>query len=166
MTQHNPTQRSGTTLIELVVVMTVQTAILGLAIALLSLLITTEKQGRRDVERGMAYDALSDRFRRDAHAAESAETNATSHELRLASDWRVTYQSTEEGIQRLEFFGEAIAARELFRLPIGYQSQFESEQVSGVTLLRLRLKPAAAADGKPSSAAWQCEAVVGRDLKR
>lgn len=67
---HSP--RSGFTLIEIVVAITVSTLLLGIAVVLLASLMRSEHSGREHFERGNSLDALAARFRKDVHAAESA----------------------------------------------------------------------------------------------
>ena len=64
--------RRGYTLIEMIVVMTAGTVLMGIAVTLLCALLRAEGTGRALVERSASLGRLADQFRRDVHAADQA----------------------------------------------------------------------------------------------
>jgi type II secretory pathway pseudopilin PulG len=157
--------RHGFSLVELIVVITVETAVLGLAVGLVGHVMGSQRQSRRNLEYGMAWDALCDQFRRDAHAAAAANTaNPRVQELKLPDQTRIVYQALESGIQRQELYDGQVLAQEVYRLRPGFRLQFEAELAAKQALLRLQVYPPAGADGHELSPG-QCEAVLGRDRR-
>ncbi len=64
--------RSGYSLIEMIVVMTGGTVLMGIAVTLLCALLRAEGTGRALVERSASLSRLADQFRRDVHATDQA----------------------------------------------------------------------------------------------
>jgi len=113
--------RRGYSLIELVVVMTIATVIVGLAAAMLHLLLRTERNGRQQMNRSTALSRLADQFRSDAHAAARQpvpdDANPSCWTFELEAGRNVQYRAQAGRIERVETLGEKIERRESYALP-------------------------------------------------
>jgi prepilin-type N-terminal cleavage/methylation domain-containing protein len=123
--------RRGYSLIELVVVMTIATVIVGLAAAMLHLLLQTERNGRQQMHCSAALSRLADQFRSDVHAAArqlpatpfAAQGRATGDAdpagwtFELEAGRNVQYRAQAGQIERVETLGGQIERRESYALP-------------------------------------------------
>jgi hypothetical protein len=156
-------KRRGVSLIELIVVIGVETMLLSLAVTTIATLIATERNGRRGLEQAAALDALRDEFRRDVRLAAAFEQQPNVVKLTLHSGRRVEYAASDDGIARREHQGNTLTAQEYFRLP-GFTMSLEATGEQSPRVLRLKLSPPQPADEKAPPALPAIEAVLGGDL--
>jgi prepilin-type N-terminal cleavage/methylation domain-containing protein len=113
--------RRGYSLIELVVVMTIATVIVGLAAAMLHLLLRTERNGRQQMHRSAALARLADQFRTDVHAAARQpvpdDANPSCWTFEMEAGRNVQYRAQAGQIERVETLGGQIERRESYALP-------------------------------------------------
>jgi type II secretory pathway pseudopilin PulG len=180
------TPRRGMTIVELLVVIAVQSALLALMAGLFAVLYQADRHGRAQIEAATWLEALGDAFRRDVRAAtprgassadsvappkgatggESAAAAATPAllVLELPDGRTVRYTIETGGVARVESRGQQTLRRELFRLPAGARATVESAEDAGMPLVRLVVE----SQRKPSSAPpvrWQFDAMLSRDRR-
>ena len=117
-------QRGGYALVELLVVISVNSVLMAVAVGLIGTLLRTEHQGQHHWERTSTLVRLADQFRADVAAAGEARLvagnakNAAPPQLRLQSgaDQAVEYSHDGERIRRVEYQGDGIARREAYHL--------------------------------------------------
>ena len=113
--------RRGYSLIEMIVVMTIATVIVGLAAAMLHLLLRTERNGRQQMHRSAALARLADQFRSDVHAAAHQpvpdDANPSCWTFELKAGRNVQYRGQAGQIERVETLGGKIERRESYALP-------------------------------------------------
>jgi prepilin-type N-terminal cleavage/methylation domain-containing protein len=114
-------RRRGYTLIEMLVVITVSTVMMGIAVQVLYLLARLEYGGREHVSRATIVARLADQFRSDVHAAlrpiptEAAEKNQW--QFALAGDRAVTYRALPGEVERREQVAGKPVRQESYALP-------------------------------------------------
>ena len=113
--------RRGYSLIEMIVVMTIATVIVGLSAAILHLLLRTERNGRQQMHRSAALARLADQFRSDVHAAAHQpvpdDANPSCWTFELKAGRNVQYRAQAGQIERVETLGGKIERRESYALP-------------------------------------------------
>jgi prepilin-type N-terminal cleavage/methylation domain-containing protein len=150
---------SGYTLIEMIVVMTAGTVLMGIALALLCALLRAEGTGRALVARSTSLSRLAEQFRRDAHASDQAANgiwkspgkdgltfrvtspDAAGTEEEAAPIRSVEYHAEGSAVERSEWTGETLSGRDLFDLGEGYAAKFEIVRADGRQLARLAIVP-------------------------
>ena len=156
--------RRGYTLIEVLVVVTVSTVLLGVAAGVLCLLLRAERGGREHVYRASVVARLSDQFRRDVHAAlhtipaDAAEKGQWS--FAMPDDHVVAYRVVPGEIERRERLGEKLVRRESYALAADSSAEIvvHAGPAPSMASLVIRL-PTPAADEREI----HVDAVVGRD---
>jgi hypothetical protein len=155
-------------LLEVVVVLGVQTILLATAVGLIGRLLQAEQAGRKDLQALMSVDALAVQFRRDANAASEAsivETKGTSAgiELALSADRRATYEVREGSVQRVERQAEEVLHREAYRLPRTWSVSFQELSERPRRMLRMTITVPGADETSPNSPRLTCDTALGRD---
>ena len=139
------TRRRGKTLVEMLVLISVLTIILGLVATSLVVLFKTDRQVRRDLEQVTALARLSSKFRADAHAAASCQV-ADSCDLALPDGRVVRYAAGPQCITREVRRGDAVEHRDAFLLPATATAKFELPDELQGRLVRLSISAAADSD--------------------
>jgi prepilin-type N-terminal cleavage/methylation domain-containing protein len=151
----------GTTLLEMLAVLTVGGVLMGLAFGALLLVVRLETAAR---ERGHATDALVQlvgEFRRDAHealAAAPGQGEPKSVVLRQPQGRKVIYRLAPGKIVRSEEGGPAAGREDWFRLPPGCDAAFAVRPGHGADVASLVID---APEG--AGPALRVEAAVARD---
>jgi type II secretory pathway pseudopilin PulG len=139
------TRRRGKTLVEMLVLISVLTIILGLVATSLIVLFKTDRQVRRDLEQVTALARLSSKFRADAHAADSCQV-AEACDLALPDGRVVRYAAGPERITREVRRGDAVEHRDAFLLPATATAKFELPDETQGRLVRLTIAAAENSD--------------------
>jgi prepilin-type N-terminal cleavage/methylation domain-containing protein len=158
-------RRRAFTLVEMLTVMTISSAILGLAVALLVTLLRAETVAREQVGHAARINRLAAQFRRDAHAAHRvvADKNGNNTPVgvrfELTADRAVTYAPGDAEIVRTQWEGNRARSRDSFDL--GPESKVSWSLPPGVDpgIVSLRIE----LPGPPAGAVISIEAVVARD---
>jgi hypothetical protein len=110
--------RGGYTLVESLVVISINSALLVTALVLFGTLLKGERHGRRHCEQTRAVMRLADDLRRDAAAAGRAECDAAGNKLRLQlpDDRTVEFIREDDRIRRLELAGPSVVRREAYQV--------------------------------------------------
>ena len=123
--------RSGTTLIETVVMIGVSMVMLGLAVTMIHLLLRAERFTTQAVWHNTTLSRVSRTLRDDVHAALTAEVQRPADDrpavltLELTGDRIVSYQIEEHQLTRTETTGDAATRRDAFYLPPGSTLSFQ-----------------------------------------
>ena len=146
--------KSGYTLVEMIVVMTAGTVLMGIAVTLLCALLRAEGTGRALVERSTSLGRLADQFRRDVHAADQAakgawEMDAEGVTLRVpprrgepdGQIRSIEYLGEEGTLERLEWVGEELASEESYDVGEGSSAKIKIVPANGRKLVCLAITP-------------------------
>jgi Tfp pilus assembly protein FimT len=137
--------RSGTTLIELLVLIAATSVILSLATAAFVTLFRSERQIRDDTAQAQTLARLSSRWRADVHAAVSAKVDKAC-ELTWPDGRTVHYAFEAPRISREVRRGQKVEHRDSFTLPSRSQAQFSQAAEATWTVVRLSIRPAVLPD--------------------
>jgi hypothetical protein len=161
--------RRGYTLIEMTVVMTGGSALMGIAVVLLCVLFRADGSWREHVERSVTVDRLAERFRRDVRAAAGPPAAVAEQpgrwDVPLAADGMshfISYQVEDGRVVRNARKSNRPDWIEEYALPAGATARMETEPLGDATLARLVIEPLDRAVG---GQAFRVEAVVGRDRR-
>ncbi len=142
-------RRKGASLVELLAVMAVGSAVVGVAVAMIHTVLRTESAVRERLETRAAVSLLARQFRSDAHEADGfgpagGEPSSLDSpwQFTIAPDHQVRYTPQPGRILREERIGGELPKREMFRLPQETSAVFERVLEHG-NVVTLRLSPAA-----------------------
>ena len=164
--------RSGKSLIELVVVISVMSIVMMIAVRTITQLMRADAAGGKSLVAGNSLARLARQFRRDVHDAEEAElltieeNESPRLHLKLTENTIAEYRTFAEKILRTIRRGEETTSRETFHLPRG-ENRFEISGVetSIISLVHVR-KTAEFYEKSPSQTGEKeirIEAVRGRN---
>ena len=137
--------RSGKSLIELILVMSVMSMLMLIAVRTITLLMRADAAGGKSLVAGTSLARLAHQFRRDVHAAGDArlvtpEENGTPRlQLSLPENRIAEYRPFAENILRTIRRGEETTSRETFHLSCG-ENRFEisEEETPIISLVHVR----------------------------
>jgi len=131
-------RRSGKTLIEMLILISLTSMVLGTVATTLIALFKTDRQVRRDVEQQTTLARLGSRFRTDAHAARTCQIDKTC-ELIWPDGRVVRYALEGQRLSREVRNGDAVEHRDAFVLPNTAAVRFEQPADLGGRLVRLSI---------------------------
>jgi prepilin-type N-terminal cleavage/methylation domain-containing protein len=166
------TRRSGFTLVELLVVISVLAIILPMAGATVFFLLQAQSQSAESLRDAMAITQFSHTFRSDIHAARLAHPPAhppadSGVLLELDDSRKIEYLAQPNGfVSRTVRRGEVVERREQFRVGAVHPKFViaEAGREVGVTISPRIRGSALAADATKTAAGIHIAAVVGRTL--
>jgi len=129
----------GMTLVEVTLAMMIATALVGLLAAAISQVIVFSSSAGEHLQAVAALGHLGEQFRRDVHAARSAQIEAPPgrpERLRLdmRADRPIEYTITAAGLERLAASADRPPHRELYALPgmklLGFKTQADRRELS------------------------------------
>ena len=150
-------RRRGYSLLELLIVLAVGTAMLMVAVSVLYMLKETQENVRRRLHSGRMITRLAEQFREDVHKAEDVErvsgkdfeSGATVWRLTISPDMTVRYVLGKEEVHRAETSSDK-TIREDFRLPQGMRAVLvPSEQGSTIAALWFMTEGAGNSESRP-----------------
>jgi prepilin-type N-terminal cleavage/methylation domain-containing protein len=162
------TKRTGFTLVELLVVISVLAIILPMAGGTVFFLLRAQSQSAEALRDAMAITQLSHTFRSDVHAARAARTppDAAGCVLELDDSHSIVYRAEPSGfVSRMVRRGEVIERREQFRVGAA-RPRFalsEAGREVAVTIAPRTRSSAPADDATASRAGIRIAAMVGRN---
>lgn len=119
-------RRSGTSLMEMVVVMAVLSIVMSLAVTAIARIVLAEKTSLRDLASAMAADRLGRQFRSDVHSARKAfvgdatKIKPAELELSFVDGTTVTWSRVIDGLRRRERAKQGGSSRvETYRVTAG-----------------------------------------------
>jgi prepilin-type N-terminal cleavage/methylation domain-containing protein len=165
-------RRPGYSLVELLVVMTVATVVLGAAGVLLHTVLRTDQAVRDEQQAHAGISRLAEQFRADVHAAVAVEPPAAEagaaaqpveYRLRLPAGQTVLYRFETGKASRLEQAGQEVKRRETFTLPGDNMARIELRDNPPPTVASLVLSSTGEAPGRPPGVTARIDAVVAKD---
>ncbi|HPM84738.1 MAG TPA: prepilin-type N-terminal cleavage/methylation domain-containing protein [Candidatus Anammoximicrobium sp.] len=126
--------RRGTTLIEMLVIISVCSVVMGASGVLLHGMYRADKENRLQIANGSAVARLSLQFRRDAHAAGEAEllkeANGKAAGLVFRGSFQPTIEYRQQGraIVRTAKQGDKVVHMDSFALPAGTEFNWTLEE--------------------------------------
>ncbi len=167
--------RRGMSLIELILIMTALTMVLGLCTGLIHAVLRLDRTGRSYVVEATTIGRLSRQFRGDVHAARRARpvggegkgALAPGLELALPGERTIRYQARDRSLVRTQQHGDALERRETYTLPFCPAPRFAVETAEGQSWASLRLPRSTQPDPGPKSLYHELviDALVGRDQR-
>jgi hypothetical protein len=158
-------RRRGASLVELLIVIVLISAALGLAVPLVELLVRVGNAAPDHLERVTRTTRLAAAFRADVRGAATAEDATAEKRLRLAGGpTEVTYHIERDHLVRLEREGERIVGREAYALderPVAWR--IERDPGTGATFVALVLDRRLTARRKVAPRQLRIEARLGAD---
>ncbi len=164
-------RRSGFMLIELLVVITVGSVMMGIAVGLLYTLMQMDGKSRESSQDLAGLARLAEQFRADVHAAsawtplgQSAPQGAgyPGWKLQCTGDWEIEYHAKEGTLFRTETAGGQARSRESYHLPAGAVAAIQSPEPAAVPgLLRLDIVSDKSLPVKAGVRPRRIEAVLG-----
>lgn len=133
-------RRSAYTLIEMLAVLAVGSALLGTATATLYLVFRAESGGRQQLLLATTLDRLAEQFRRDVHEADAITPRQPgAWEFRQPGGRTVEYRPGKDCLVRLELVCGRPERREEYALPTGAEVAIESPPQGrpGLAVLRI-----------------------------
>ena len=131
-------RRSGKSLIEMLILISLTSVVLGIVSTTLVALFKTDRQVRRDVQQQTTLARLGSRFRTDAHAARSCQIDKTC-DLTLADGRVIRYSFEGQRLSREVRRRDAIEHRDAFVLPDTAAVGFDKPASHAGRLVRLSI---------------------------
>jgi prepilin-type N-terminal cleavage/methylation domain-containing protein len=179
-------RRHGFTLIEMLVVITVSTALAGIAVFMLHALMKSHNTGREHLAYCQTLNRLAEQFRGDVHAMQ--KTASDGNELlkrdspifvdtkigtvpvldllpESADGTKIRYQCLQDRIDRTETQGEKIIRQESYMLPPNIESSIKIESLQDATMACIVVSPKRETPKLYYVAPVRIEAVLGRDAR-
>ncbi|MEK6235395.1 MAG: prepilin-type N-terminal cleavage/methylation domain-containing protein [Planctomycetales bacterium] len=166
--------RAAFTLIEMLVVTSVLAVLMVIGCGLLHAMAKLDGAWRDGMTESLVLDRLTEQFRRDVHLSVSATTSDDDDKppqlLLTARDGKtVAYESESNGILRVERRGDAITARETYRLPSCQSARFtvssDADQPSAALVMRRRLLGEDSLGDEASAVEFRVQVGIGWDLR-
>jgi prepilin-type N-terminal cleavage/methylation domain-containing protein len=155
--------RRGYSLIEIIVVLTIGTVVVGIGVGMLHLLLRTEQSGRDRVPQARAVARLAEQFRSDAAAAMRQASGSPPGEWRfvLPENRLVTYRALPGEVQWDERLAGKLLRRESYLLPGGSSAAISVQGKAAPAMASLVIVN----DGPPPAAGHEMRviAVLGKD---
>ena len=167
--QSRPKSRRGITLVELLAAMATLTIVLGLAVALITMLLKLSASGQDGMANDLALARVSRLFREDVRAAGEVRQVAAgtpSKRLSLVSgESSVEYWANGDRIDRSEWeAGELVKQERLTLLPSS-SPRFERRTEPGRTVVVLVIDRSAKTPGGSKLREYRVEATAGASLR-
>lgn len=139
--------RRGVSLIELLIVISIGTVIIGLCVTAMHVLLRVERDQARSLRSAMVLSRVRQLFADDVHRGatakiETGDGDKRQLEVAIEGAGRVVYSAGEHVLQREEFEGEQLKHRDEFHFPPGAAFYFEQEQEPSIVRLNIEIAAA------------------------
>jgi type II secretory pathway component PulJ len=163
------TSRRGVSLIEVLVVITTGTIIVGLVVGMLRSLVVAYRASEGHLVRSEAVGRLSESFRTDVRSAATVEFVEEDGATRLAltgdDGRRIEFRAAGQAVIRIEHAQGAASRREKFAMPTDSAIRFEIQPDDETTTVILVItRTQARSHGGPSHE-FHAVATLGRDRR-
>jgi hypothetical protein len=132
--------RCAKTLLEMIVVISILTLVVGMSVTSLATLFRVHRQFRQDTDQASEMDRLATRLRMDVHEA-VAVSLADGCLLTLADGRTIHYAYDVPRLTREVRDGSQTLHRDRFRLPRAASVTFERDESVTGTLIRVSIRP-------------------------
>jgi prepilin-type N-terminal cleavage/methylation domain-containing protein len=130
--QSRPALRRGVSLIELLVVISIASVIIGLCVTTIHLLLRSERDQSRDVRTAAIVSRLAEVYREDVHATSQSEIVVDAEHAQLIltdpPGREIVYTADEHLLRRVERLGGALVHRDVFCFPPESRIRFAREE--------------------------------------
>jgi len=166
-----PHRRFGTSLMEVVIVISVASILLGLCVTIMASLMRAQRRVNDSTRETLVLSRIRRQLHKDVHSATSVKTDADGRlVLEIPDQPSVVLSTNKHVLNRTQTTIDDNVAREAFRLAVGSTTKLELLD-NGQRLRFVVLKPAnqpqAVADGNnqinPKHHRIELESVVGKD---
>lgn len=171
--RHHNRSRTGWTLVEMLVTISVMATMTGIVVKTLTAMLLSERSGIEHVSRLATLSRLARQFRTDVHAAAKLEISSDLPDkplllLTIGDNHNIQYESQPLGLLRTERRANQPLSRELWRLK---PAQFQCVESTGsprfLTLVVGTLEPNARNKSVvPTMKELRIDAAVGRDREQ
>jgi prepilin-type N-terminal cleavage/methylation domain-containing protein len=166
-----PSSRRGFTIVELMLVVSAVSLVLGLCAGLLHVLLRLDRIGRSHLAETATVGRLARQFRNDVHAATGAKRldvgdgPASKLELNLPGGRIILYEGREHALIRTQHQRDENDRRETYALPSCQGPWFFVQDADQKAWVSLRLPRGAGPDSDPKRLRHdlQIDALAGRD---
>lgn len=162
-------RRRGKTLIEMMIVISIASVAIALATKTIAHLMRSDAQGRRALVAGMNGNRFARRFRRDVHAAASAELvqrdNNTILKLTQLDGTVNEYRPRADGVDVVTLRNEKTTARESFALSGTGEFKVEPGSPMSVVFTQTTRPDHSAAGSTVGVKTRRIQAIRGKDLR-
>jgi prepilin-type N-terminal cleavage/methylation domain-containing protein len=166
-------RRRGFTLIEMLVVIVVSTALAGCAVLLLYALRTNHDVGRKHLEYCRTINRLAEQFRADVHsmqktAAQDKETGIDLLPAKSGDGSNITairYEFLEDRIDRSQLRGDELVSLESYMLGPDKRCSLNTVAERGATFVGIEILPDDQAENLLRAMPQRIEAELGRDAR-
>jgi prepilin-type N-terminal cleavage/methylation domain-containing protein len=139
--------RRGVSLIELLIVISIGTVIIGLCVTTMHVLLRVERDQARSLRSAMVLSRVRQLFADDVHRGAKAKIETGDGDKRLLEvavegAGRVVYSAGEHVLQREELDGEQLKHRDEFHFPPGTAFHFEQEPEPSIVRLNIEIAAA------------------------
>jgi len=161
--------RHGFSLVEVIGALTMGSVVMGIVVALMTLLLQTEGATRGHVHRSTVLARLGEQFRCDTRAAKTTAAGQIAGEI--AATWQftlvpghvITYRPESGRLVRLETDGQGTQRREAFTLPPETTARIEIPEQPTARIVSLLIIPAADASARTSKRIIRFDAMLASD---
>lgn len=135
--------RTGLSLVEMLVAVTLSSVVLTIVAMLLHLMLRTDRIARADAQELATINRLAEQFRRDGHLATqitvAGQDDVQRWTFDLGDAQKVVYEMQTEAVFRIQSNGKGRQASETYSLPAGYKISIEPPTPSSPRIARLRI---------------------------
>lgn len=121
-------KRRGTSLLEMMTVITLVTLVMALGATLLTSLVRLQRQVASDLAQRNALSRLAARFRQDAHAASEVQQAQQSLQFTMGQKQRIEYALDGPSMRRLVWEEDQLRHRESFEFPAESSIRLEIQE--------------------------------------
>lgn len=161
--------RYGSTLVELLIVITLTMMMMGVVSAFLRIMFQSSASARKDANTQTSIARLSDAFRADVHSAKQAIVQDGSLQLKTASGSTIHYHGNNRGVKRDETNADGqLLQRDGFWLPAAWEVHWDVHTAPQGRLVGLTIERSAVQRGVDTSAFCPLAiraALAGPDMK-
>jgi len=157
-------RRRGYSLVELLVVISMSSVMLGIITVLFTLLFRIERSGRDHVRHSAVLGRLADQFRRDVHATPVGGVSVGEPvQFSPAPDRTITYGTPHGAVIRIERVGSEEVRRESFVLPSSCSASIGSPPDAKGPTVTLSIAPRTDTQPRRPGRTLRVDALLGRD---
>lgn len=162
-------RRRGYMLIEMLVVMTVGSALAGIAVFMLYALMISHDTGREHLENCRTFSRLAEQFRGDVHLMQKTSADGKDTEIDLlpeaADDTKVRYQCLDGRVERRELQGEKMVRQESYMLGPEMEATIKTQAQGDAIIVGIAISPKQHTEKLYHAIPVRIEAVLGRDWR-
>jgi hypothetical protein len=162
-------KRRGIFLVEMLIVMTVGSALAGIAVFMLYALMINHNAGREHLENCRTMSRLAEQFRSDVHSMQKTSADGKETEIDLlpeaANDAKVRYQCLDGRVDRCELQGEKTVRQESYMLGPDLEASIKTQAQGDATIIGIAISPKPQTEKLYRAFPLRIEALLGLDRR-